>query len=482
MSVNSSDPGRRPRRWTGTILGSALPVVAAAAALGLVVGFGFTGGTSAHDHDHTAASPAADGSAQPASAHTGGTVRFDITLGDLFVKPSSITVPAGSDVVVHVTNTGAQQHTLALEGRDTPLIDPGKSATINWGQFTKNEQAWCTVPGHKDAGMLMTITVTGGTGSAPATSSNSSAGSSPGGSDADATIDPSAEPSSDWKPFDPALTPASGGTTHNVTFHIQEKKMEVAPGVSQVRWTYNGTAPGPILRGHVGDVFNVRLVNDGTMSHSIDFHASKVSPSVQMRQIKPHESLTYQFTAKYSGIFTYHCGADPMIYHIGNGMFGAVVIDPPHLDKVDKEFVFVQSELYLGPKDKPGDLKHMLSGTDDAVVFNGYYNQYVYSPIRIRPGDRIRVWVDDAGPNENCAFHVVGTIFDTVWKEGHYLLRPDNPEHGGSQTLDLQPTQGGFVEFTLDDPGTYPFITHKMTNMSRGATGLFQVGDPKGGN
>ncbi|MFU8854443.1 hypothetical protein ACNAW0_26200 [Micromonospora sp. SL1-18] len=144
---------------------------------------------------------------------------------------------------------------------------------------------------------------------------------------------------------------------------------------------------------------------------------------------------------------------------------------------MDKEIVLVQSELHLGPQGQPGDLKKMMTGNDDAVVFNGYYNQYAFAPIKVAPGSRVRVWLDNAGPNENTAFHVVGTIFDTVWKEGAYRLRPGNAEQGGSQTLDLQPTQGGFVEFTLPDAGTYPFITHKMMNMSRGALGIFQVGD-----
>jgi Putative multicopper oxidases len=460
-------------------VGGLLPVLAAATALGLVVGFSFTGGLSGDSHSE--ASPAANSAGQSVGDKaTGQPVSFDITLGDMFIKPKSIEVPAGSPVTVKVTNTATQQHTLALEGRDTPLIDPGKTVTIEWGTFSKSEQAWCTVPGHKDAGMLMDIKVTGAADPAPGDSSDARSDSSSDSSSSNATIDASEKPGDDWKPFDPTVKPADGATTHDVTFNVQEKEMEVAPGVKQIRWTYNGTAPGPILRGHVGDVFNVKLVNGGTMAHSIDFHASKVSPSVQMRQLKPGESLVYQFKAKFSGIFTYHCGADPMIYHMGNGMFGAVIIDPPSLGKVDKEIVLVQSELYLGPQGKTGDLKHMLSGQDDAVVFNGYFNQYAYAPVKVDPGQRVRVWLVDAGPNENIAFHVVGTIFDTVWKEGHYTLKPDNAEHGGSQTLDLQPTQGGFVEFTLDDAGTYPFITHKMMNMSRGGLGLFQVGDAGG--
>ena len=112
----------------------------------------------------------------------------------------------------------------------------------------------------------------------------------------------------------------------------------------------------------------------------------------------------------------------------------------------------------------------------DAVVFNGYFNQYKSSPIKVLPGKRYRMWVLNDGPSENSAFHIVGTIFDTVYKEGAYLLRP-NATHGGSQALDLQPSQGGFVEFTFAEDGLYPFVTHKFANVGKGALGFFVVGN-----
>ena len=99
-----------------------------------------------------------------------------------------------------------------------------------------------------------------------------------------------------------------------------------------------------------------------------------------------------------------------------------------------------------------------------------------HRPIRVEPGERVRVWVLDAGPSENSAFHIVGTIFDTVFKEGTFLLRPDG-RRGGAQALDLQPSQGGFVEFTFDEAGLYPIVTHKFANVGKGALGIFQAGD-----
>jgi nitrite reductase (NO-forming) len=280
-------------------------------------------------------------------------------------------------------------------------------------------------------------------------------------------------------PYDPSLRPADGAVEHKLTFHATEKVIEVAPGVTQQLWTFNDVVPGPTLRGHIGDVFTVTLVNDGKIGHSIDFHASKVAWNDKMRTIQPGESLVYQYKAQFAGIFMYHCGTAPALHHIGNGMYGAVVIDPPVLAAVAHEYVFVQSELYLGPNGQPGDLAKMQHEAADAVVFNGYVNQYKFAPIRVEPGERVRVWVLDAGPSENSSFHIVGTVFDTVFKEGGYVLQPD-ARSGGSQALDLQPAQGGFVEFTFAESGLYPIVTHKFANVGKGALGLFQAGEVAG--
>ncbi|MBK9179839.1 MAG: multicopper oxidase domain-containing protein [Acidimicrobiales bacterium] len=316
-------------------------------------------------------------------------------------------------------------------------------------------------------------TVVIGDGELAAGAHDASAAASTSG---DAVIDFNAEPGPEWQPFDPALLPADGATEHTLTLHATETVLEVAPGVTQQMWTFDDQVPGPILRGKVGDLFTITLVNDGEIGHSIDFHASRVAWSDEMRTIAPGESLVYQYRAEYAGIFMYHCGTAPALHHIGNGMYGAIIIDPPVLAPVDHEFVLVQSELYTGPEGGPGDLTKMQADAWDAVVFNGYVSQYTFAPIRVEPDQRVRVWVLDVGPSENSSFHIVGTVFDTVFKEGTYDLQPDERQ-GGSQALDLQPAQGGFVEFSFAEAGLYPVVTHKFSNVGKGALGLFQAGD-----
>jgi nitrite reductase (NO-forming) len=211
-----------------------------------------------------------------------------------------------------------------------------------------------------------------------------------------------------------------------------------------------------------------------------------------MRTIEPGESLTYTFTAHRSGVWMYHCSTAPMSLHIANGMFGAVVIDPPGLPPVDREYLLVQSELYVSPEapSAPGapdggatgtltDEAKLLAERPDGVVFNGHATQYRHRPLPARAGERVRLWVLDAGPNRASSFHVVGGQYDTVYSEGAYLLGgpggAGGDPTGGAQVLALQPAQGGFVELVLPEAGTYPFVSHRMVDAERGAAGLLAV-------
>jgi nitrite reductase (NO-forming) len=329
-------------------------------------------------------------------------------------------------------------------------------------------------------GMVFHVRVTG---LAPAGQSSTGAGTSgmsgmtgsAGSAGAAAHLDLAASPGPGFRAHDPVLPPVARQRVIRRTFRVSDVQAAVAPGVRQQLWTYNGTMPGPTLHGRVGDRFVVRVVNDTTMGHSIDFHAGEVAPDRAMRTLAPGASLTYRFTATHSGIWLYHCSTMPMSVHIANGMFGAVVIDPPHLPKVARSYLLVQSELYLGRQGGPADPAKVLAEEPDAVVFNGYADQYDHEPLTAKVGQRIRIWVLDAGPNRPADFHVVGGQFDTVFAEGAYLLRRDNPERGASQVLSLGPAQGGFVELSFRQPGHYPFVSHLMVDAERGAHGVIRV-------
>ena len=364
----------------------------------------------------------------------------------------------------------------------THRVMPGRSETLDVGVVVGDAEGWCTIVGHRQMGMVLRVVVSGGNGThvaaAPAaapTGATEAAGLTP--------ADLAGRFDTDFTAVDASLPPLTDDRTHRVTLHVREVELEVAPGIRQKRWTFDGTAPGPTLHGRVGDTFVVTLVNDGSMGHSVDFHAGERAPDEVMRTIPPGGSLTYRFTARRAGIWMYHCSTMPMSAHIAAGMHGAVVIEPDGLPAVDHSYVLVQSEVYLD-----GDGRSSVAEVDaaaaakdepDAVVFNGVAGQYAAQPLPARVGDRVRFWVLAAGPNRGTAFHVVGGQFDTVWKEGTYLLDrgrgAGGSTGGGSQVLDLAAAQGGFVELTASEPGHYPFVSHVMADAERGAKGLLTV-------
>jgi nitrite reductase (NO-forming) len=112
----------------------------------------------------------------------------------------------------------------------------------------------------------------------------------------------------------------------------------------------------------------------------------------------------------------------------------------------------------------------------DFMLFNGVANQYKDHPIKIATGKRVRLFILNAGPSVDSSFHIVGTIFDRVVKEG-VELRLGNTGNYGSQAVDLSPAQGAFVEFVMAEDGLYPIVTHAFNFVGRGALGLFQAGD-----
>ena len=410
------------------------------------------------------------------TASAADTVTFDIELGDMYIKPASIDVPAGKKVILNVKNAGVMPHDVKIDGSTgTAMLEAGASETVEVGPFTQSALAWCTVPGHRESGMELAINVIGAAATTEHTTTHDMATTATN-NDGNAVIDAAAKPSAQWVARNPVLPAAANGTVHEITVDMTETLIEVAPGVTQMMWTFDNQVPGPIYRGNVGDTFRFTIVNKGKMGHSIDFHAGRVAWDDKMRTLNPGESLVYEYVAEFAGAYMYHCGTAPALHHIGNGMYGAIIINPPGLAPVEQEFVVVQSELYLGPEGKEGSLTKMLNDQWDAVVFNGYHNQYKHAPIKVDVNKRYRMWVINDGPSENSAFHIVGTVFDTVYKEGNYTLQPGELK-GGSQVLDLQPAQGGFVEFSFAQDGLYPFVTHKFSNASKGALGFFVAGN-----
>lgn len=421
-----------------------------------------------------AGSPSASASAPSSAAPRAGTPigTIEISAFDLGFNPKTVNVIAAGVYTVKFNNTGAILHDLTFADGTKIVADAGQAATGTVTIPAGGTTFSCTVPGHAAAGMTGTVTVAGAT---PAPSGGTQGGPAPG---AEVKADPSAPP---YELRDPTAPPLLPGNVHDITLTVEEKLMTVAAGFVQQVWTFNGSVPAPVIRVKVGDTIRIHLKNPATsaLSHSIDFHASQVAWNGAMTSIKPGEEKLYEWTAQYAGVWMYHCGTAPALHHIANGMYGMVIVEPAQgLPPVDKEFAILQSDWYLGPQKQPTDLTKASAGAPapDFVMFNGVANQYKDKPIQINTGKRVRIFLLDAGPNIDSSFHVVGTIFDSVTKEGIQLIR-GNPGSWGSQAVDLSPAQGAIVEFQTAEDGLYPMVTHAFNFVGRGALGLFQSGD-----
>ena len=421
------------------------------------------------------------GAAQDVSP-TGNTVNATIKVEGLRFVPDTVDVTPGDRLVITLDNTADQVHDLVLAtGQTTGRIAARAKGTLDAGIVAGPIEGWCSIAGHRAQGMVFHVTA----GGASAGGHQHGGGQSKHtGSGNDAVPDYSARLPADFKAFDAALPPApaspdGGPMTHRHTFTVKEQVMQVGAGVTQRRLTFNGQVPGPVLRGKVGDTFEITLVNDGTMSHSLDFHAGITPPDQAMRSINPGESLVYTFKAQHSGIWLYHCSTSPMSLHLAAGMHGAVIIDPPGLPAVDREYAIVASEVYLGPEGGEPNTDKIAAKTPDLMTFNGVAFQYHQQPLKAKVGERVRFWVMAAGPSLPTSFHVVGLQFDQVFFEGAWTLggpgQIGNAWSGGSQALGLQPAQGGFVECVASEPGHYVFVSHSFADMEKGAHGVLEV-------
>lgn len=313
----------------------------------------------------------------------------------------------------------------------------------------------------------------------------------------------------------PNLAPLpAGNRTHQVRIDIVAQEIEVAPGVRYQAWTFGGAVPGPVLHVREGDSVHFVMSNRSAepvtitapekgaspylrqlaadtvrkgipavapMPHSMDFHAGTVAPSDKWRAIEPGETIRFEFMANYPGVYIYHCGVPPVLMHVAMGQYGVVVVSPrdgyPTDAEVDREYVIVQSELYLVLQEDSGlyalDFPSAMVKQPSHVIFNGHARAHIDHPLRAEAGERVRLYVHNIGPTDTSSFHVIGTIFDRVWYEGN----PAN-ELRGMQTVLLGSSNGAVVEFIVPENGEYPFVDHEFADATRGAVGKLLVGRP----
>ena len=278
------------------------------------------------------------------------------------------------------------------------------------------------------------------------------------------------------KARDARLPPLTPGDSVEVEIESTDASVSIASGVEYQAWTFGDSVPGPVIHVRQGQTVNVTFTNRGTMEHSLDFHSAITPPNMHYAEVKPGEKLTYSFVAKVPGAFLYHCGTPPVLLHIGNGMYGAIIVDPATpLPPAAESYVIVQSEWYtqqISGKLMGPDFQKMKDERPDEVVFNGVAFQYKDHPLTAAPGKLVRIYFVNAGPDLWSSFHVIGGIFDKVYPGGDAA-----DAVSGVSTYTVGPGAGAVFDITLDQPGNYVFVDHDMAHAIIGAQGVLRVGD-----
>jgi nitrite reductase, copper-containing len=259
-----------------------------------------------------------------------------------------------------------------------------------------------------------------------------------------------------------------------------EKTMKMADGVDYTYWTFNGDVPGQMIRVREGDTVEVEFSNNpnSTVPHNVDFHASTgPGGGAAATFTAPGRTSTFRWKALQSGLYIYHCAVAPVGMHIGNGMYGLVLVEPKEgLPKVDKEFYIVQGDFYTkGKYGEPGlqpfDMDKAIREDADYVVFNGHVGAIAGdNALKAKVGETVRMYVGNGGPNLVSSFHVIGEIFDKVYVEGGKLINEN------VQSTLIPAGGAAIIEFKVDIPGSFTIVDHSLFRaFNKGALGQLVV-------
>ncbi len=266
-----------------------------------------------------------------------------------------------------------------------------------------------------------------------------------------------------------------------VNLEVTEVVAKLADGVEYTFWTYGGSVPGSFIRIREGDVVEFHLNNhpSSKLPHNIDLHAvTGPGGGAASTFTAPGHSSQFTFQALNPGLYVYHCATAPVPMHIGNGMYGLILVEPKAgLPPVDQEYYVMQGEFYTtGKYGEEGlqsfDMAKAIDERPPYIVFNGAVGSLVGDKaLTARVGEHVRIYFGVGGPNITSSFHVIGEIFDKVYPEAGLSLPNTNVQ------TTLVPSGGAtVVEFKVDVPGTFILVDHSLTRaFNKGALGMLKV-------
>ena len=127
-----------------------------------------------------AATPSAAGATSAAGAAQASTKPVEVVAQDIFFEPKELSIPANTDVTVRLPNKGAAPHNFSIDALGIDVdIAPGATEEVVINAPAGTYEFYCNVPGHKEAGMVGTLTVTEGAAAAASARKCGGAGRDP---------------------------------------------------------------------------------------------------------------------------------------------------------------------------------------------------------------------------------------------------------------------------------------------------------------
>jgi uncharacterized cupredoxin-like copper-binding protein len=404
----------------------------------------------------------------------GGTeVTSEVTLSEFAIDPAGIV--AGVDGTVHVVNAGSIEHNLAVEGQEvrTANLASGDDEELDLAGLPEGEYTvLCEIPGHADAGMTGTLTISadaasGGGGTATDTTAHD------GGehdemdyaqmtADMIASIEafPAETEGAGNQPLEPTEILADGTKVYDMTMELAD--WEVEPGKIVEAWTFNGMVPGPIIRLEVGDRMHLRIHNELPIATDVHMHGLNVenqfdgvAPLTQ-DIIEPGTSFTYEYVADEQAVAMYHPHAHGHML-LPNGMFGAIIVG-------DVRLPLGQT---IGLEQVPADLEiaqEIPMVLNDSGVIGYSLNGKSFpatEPYVAGVGDWVLIHYYNEG-NQIHPMHLHQFDQIVVAKDGYPIDAPYTVD-----VLNVAPGERYSVLVNIDKPGVWVWHCHILNHAER---------------
>lgn len=257
-----------------------------------------------------------------------------------------------------------------------------------------------------------------------------------------------------------ASTLPDGRTLREYEVSAYERNVEISKGMFFPGWTFNDTIPGPTIRCTEGDVLRVVFRNYSSHPHSIHFHGIHPTNMDGLEPILPGSEFTYEFAAQPAGMHVYHCHVQPLARHIHKGLYGNFIIDPKKPRAAATEFSMVMNGYDLD-----------LDGENEVYTVNGYAFAYLQRPIKVRTGERVRIYLSNMTEFDLInSFHLHANFF-------HYYATGADPDARPAYTDTIMQCQGerGILEIVFPEPGKYMFHAHQSEFAELGWMGFFEA-------